>query len=69
MNVRTEIPPELVEAYGATLFRCGDGSDAFVLRIGAPDGLWPAERSYLVLGIELEAAREAGRRNGQNAIV
>ena len=129
MNVRTEIPPELVEAYGATLFRCGDGSDAFVLRIGAYSapladlyvsadvssaafltafnprsetqsadanataharlgaelaaagyrlvegagedsaGLWPAERSYLVLGIELEAAREAGRRNGQNAIV
>ncbi len=22
MNVRTEIPPELVEAYGATLFFC-----------------------------------------------
>ncbi len=129
MNVRTEIPPELIEAYRATLFKCGEGSDAFVLRIGAysaplaelyvsaddssaafvtafnprsetqsadvnataharlgaelaaagyrlvegagedPDGLWLAERSYLVLGIELEAAQEVGRRYGQNAIV
>jgi hypothetical protein len=129
MNVRTEIPPELVEAYRATLFRCGEGSDAFVLRIGAhsaaleglykavgvstaayvtafnprseaqsadvnataharlgaelaasgygfvegagedPDGIWSAELSYLVLGIELEAAEEVGRRYAQNAIV
>lgn len=129
MNVRTEIPPKLIEAYRGTLFRCGEGSDAFVLRIGAyshpladlyvsagvssaafltafnprseaqsadvnavaharlgaelaaagyrlvegagedPQGHWPAELSYLVLGIELEAAQEVGRRYGQNAIV
>lgn len=34
-----------------------------------PDGRWPAEPSYLVLGMDLEAARELGRRYGQNAIV
>lgn len=34
-----------------------------------PDGRWPAEPSYLVLGIDLEAARELGRRYGQNAVV
>lgn len=33
------------------------------------DGRWPAEPSYLVLGMDLEAARELGRRYGQNAIV
>jgi hypothetical protein len=33
MNVRTEIPAELVEAYRATSFRCGEGSDAFVERL------------------------------------
>lgn len=129
MNGRTEIPPALIEAYRATLFMCGDGPDAFVLRIGAysapladlydsadvssaafvtafnprsetqsadvnatahallgadlaaagyrlvegagedPDGRWPAERSYLVLGMALAAAQEVGRRYGQNAIV
>lgn len=129
MNVRTEISQELIEAYRATLFRCGEGSDAFVLRIGAhsaaledlytaagvstaayvtafnprseaqsadvnaiaharlgtelaatgyrlvegagedPEGPWPAEQSYLVLGMQLEAAQEVGRRYGQNAIV
>lgn len=129
MHVRTAIPPALIEAYRATLFRCGEGRDAFVLRIGVhsaaledlytavgvstaayvtavnprsetqsadvnaiaharlgaelaaagyrlvegagedPEGRWPAEQSYLVLGMALEAAREAGRRYGQNAIV
>lgn len=34
-----------------------------------PEGRWPAERSYLVLGMALEAAKEIGRRYGQNAIV
>lgn len=127
--MRTEVPPELVEAYRATLFRCGEGSDAFVLRIGAysasladlyaaadvssaafvtafnprsemqsaeanaaalarlgaelaaagyhlvdgagedPDGIWPVEPSFLVLGLELESAQEVGRRYGQNAVV
>ena len=30
---------------------------------------WPAEHSYLVLGITIHAAREIGRRYGQNAVV
>ncbi len=126
---RSEIPEELIEAYRSTLFKCGDGPDAFVLTVGvlspplaalcrsagvscaahvtafnpgsetqsadvneaahkrlgaelaaagyrvvegageAPEGRWPAEPSYLVLGMDLEAARELGRRYGQNAIV
>lgn len=125
----SEISRDLIEAYRSTLFRCGDGPGAFVLRIGAcsaaltdlyaeagvsqaayvtafnpgsetqsadvnaaahtrlgaelaaagyrvvqgagedPDGRWPAEPSYLVLGMDLEAARELGQRYGQNAIV
>jgi hypothetical protein len=34
-----------------------------------PEGRWPAEPSYLVLGMALDAAQEVGRRYGQNAIV
>jgi hypothetical protein len=33
------------------------------------DGVWPPERSVLVLGIEREAALQLGRRFGQRAIV
>jgi hypothetical protein len=34
-----------------------------------PDGQWPGERSFLVLGIEREAAKVLGQEHGQNAIV
>ncbi|MEP7116497.1 MAG: DUF3293 domain-containing protein, partial [Acidobacteriota bacterium] len=35
----------------------------------APDGRWPAERSYLVLGMDIDVAQATGRRYGQNAVV
>ena len=34
-----------------------------------PEGRWHAEPSYLVLGMDLDGARELGRRYGQNALV
>jgi len=34
-----------------------------------PDGLWPPEPSLLVLALELDAARQLGRRHEQNAVV
>lgn len=34
-----------------------------------PDNGWPAEPSFLVLGLSLEEARALGRRHGQNAIL
>lgn len=34
-----------------------------------PDGLWPPEPSFLVLGLELDAAQQLGRRHEQNAVV
>ena len=34
-----------------------------------PDGNWPAEPSFLVLGLALEEAKDLGRRYEQNAIV
>jgi len=34
-----------------------------------PANPWPAEKSFLVLGIDKEAARHWGHRFGQNAIV
>jgi hypothetical protein len=36
---------------------------------GHPAGGWPAEASFLVLGIALEEAKELGRRYRQNAVV
>lgn len=35
----------------------------------APDGSWPREPSYLVLGVSREAAREIGLRFEQNAVI
>ena len=32
-------------------------------------GRWPAEKSFLAIGLGLEASREVGKRFGQNAIV
>lgn len=34
-----------------------------------PSGAWPAEKSYFVLGLDLETSRALGREFGQNAIV
>jgi hypothetical protein len=34
-----------------------------------PEGHWPAEASFLVLGLEDSVAVELGRRYGQNAII
>lgn len=34
-----------------------------------PSGDWPGEASYLVLGLDLEAAKALGTKLGQNAIV
>lgn len=34
-----------------------------------PSGDWPAEPSYFVLGLSLEAAKALGEKYGQNAIV
>ena len=34
-----------------------------------PDGTWPEEPSVLALGIDLDEARELGRRHEQNAVV
>ena len=34
-----------------------------------PTNGWPGERSYLILGLDLDAARELGTRYEQNAIV
>lgn len=34
-----------------------------------PSNGWPAEPSFLVLGLALEAAKSLGRRHEQNAIV
>lgn len=39
----------------------GDGID--------PSGAWPAEKSFLVLGLDLEASEALGREFGQNAVV
>lgn len=39
----------------------GTGSD--------PCGIWPGEPSVLVLGIDLQSARNVGERWGQNAII
>ena len=51
---------DAIRHYGHPMFR-GEG-------IGE-DGSWPPEASVLVLGIELEAAVQFGRRFGQLAIV
>lgn len=34
-----------------------------------PDGTWPAEPSFLVLGIDLAGAQALGRRFEQNAVI
>ncbi len=34
-----------------------------------PSGKWPAEKSFLALGLDLETSRALGREFGQNAIV
>lgn len=34
-----------------------------------PSGAWPAEKSFLVLGLDLETAEALGREFGQNAVV
>lgn len=34
-----------------------------------PSDAWPAEKSYFVLGLDLETSRALGREFGQNAIV
>ncbi len=34
-----------------------------------PSGKWPAEESFLALGIDLLVAKSIGRKFGQNAIV
>ena len=34
-----------------------------------PDNKWPGEKSFLVLGITLNAAKELGKKFNQNAIV
>ena len=34
-----------------------------------PSGEWPAEKSFLALGLDLETSRALGREFGQNAIV
>ena len=34
-----------------------------------PTGQWPAEPSYFVLGVDLQAAQALGRRYQQNAVV
>lgn len=34
-----------------------------------PSGKWPAEPSYFVLGLSLEAAKALGKKYGQNAVV
>lgn len=39
----------------------GEGSD--------PSGVWPGEKSFLALGLDLETSRELGRKFEQNAIV
>ena len=39
----------------------GEGAD--------PAGQWPAEKSYLALGIDADAARELGRHFEQDAVV
>lgn len=43
------------------LFYPGRGRD--------PEGKWPAEESFLVLGLDRENARATGERHGQNAVV
>ncbi len=43
---------------------------AFVPGVGQhPANGWPAEESFLVFGLSLEAAKALGRRHAQNAIV
>ncbi|MDM0113943.1 DUF3293 domain-containing protein [Variovorax sp. J22R133] len=43
---------------------------AFINAIGQhPVGDWPGEASFLVLGLQLDAARLLGTQHGQNAIV
>jgi hypothetical protein len=126
---QSEIQIEKIEAYLATDYRVGSGSEAFVLRIGQrssdlarhydetalqgalfitafnplglrqdddanaaahelletrlrnmssvviegsgsdPDGDWPPEGSFLVLGIGAEEARRLGRQFQQDAVV
>ena len=34
-----------------------------------PSGAWPAEKSFLVLGLDLETAKVLGKEFGQNAVV
>jgi hypothetical protein len=34
-----------------------------------PSGVWPPEKSFLVLGLDLETSEALGREFGQNAIV
>lgn len=34
-----------------------------------PSGAWPAEKSFLVLGLDIETAEALGREFGQNAVV
>lgn len=70
-NPRSET--QSAEVNGAAHARLGAELAATGYRVveGAgedPEGRWPAEPSYLVLGMGLEAARELGRRYGQNAI-
>ena len=46
---------------GATLFAEGEGAD--------PSGAWPAEKSFLVLGVDERDARALGTRYRQDAVV
>lgn len=34
-----------------------------------PSGAWPAEKSFLALGLDIEASQAIGREFGQNAII
>ncbi|MDN5754014.1 MAG: DUF3293 domain-containing protein [Nitrosospira sp.] len=34
-----------------------------------PSGVWPAEKSFLALGLDLEVSQAIGREFGQNAII
>lgn len=69
-----------LENLEANMKACADLRDRLERYVAQPDqiiegmgidssGAWPPEKSFLVLGLDLETSRTLGREFGQNAVV
>lgn len=61
---------ENAQRHAALGHELAQGGYAFIAAEGAdPSGSWPAEASYLILGMQQQAARALGMHLEQNAVV